>query len=79
MFFLRNQAESVPNPTESFSTILVHVLVHMISAKCEEFRITSLTRPISKLPSPISKLDFDAASFPAHTRRMATICVNNRD
>jgi hypothetical protein len=31
------------------------------------------------LPSPISQFDFDAASFPAHTRRMANFVSCNRD
>jgi len=34
---------------------------------------------ISDAPSPISQFDFDAAGFPAHTRRMAKNCANNQD
>jgi hypothetical protein len=34
---------------------------------------------ICQLPTPICQIDFDAAGFTAHTRRMANKFVNNRD
>jgi len=63
---------SVPDRENHRSSLIFNhgwtPICHLLSANSE--------RPT---PILISQIDFDAARFPAHTRRMAKYCVNNRD